>query len=406
MWIFCACIHICGLLCVCTDVYFTFFAAENGNVDFEMKGPQETMETSVHTPRNCCRKCCIGLARFIFGLFYAVTHLLLLVAFFLTAFYPGAVTADILNHRYIQKSYEVQVEGHRPITLYLTCTGNGNETIMYESTVGELASLFVDDIPQVLSSKYKVCSYDRSGVGWSDSVESDFIKHTVNGGLVPTTAARYFRALVTKAGVHVPFFYVGRGYGIRYVLETVTTNPEIVKGAIFLNDTESSDLKLQNTLLEVAANFRATGIVWSALDLGLFNLRDFLHAGDHDNTGATQAFRSGTSLEAFMRELRVNGDPIDLDLGNNRFGIPILLVAPAGDGSRGTRDTWFNTSRFPTTNSTLFYSVPRPRLDGLNQESNDTMITCNLLDAFVEFVRAPSAGIRPVGGAVRLDTER
>jgi pimeloyl-ACP methyl ester carboxylesterase len=57
--------------------------------------------------------------------------------------------------------------------------------------------------PQIARST-RVCSYDRSGLGWSEAGDTSF---------VPAAVPEQLHALLTRAGEHPPYIFAGQGLG-------------------------------------------------------------------------------------------------------------------------------------------------------------------------------------------------
>ena len=56
----------------------------------------------------------------------------------------------------------VDIDGHR---MHLHCTGTGSPTVLLESGAGAPSSVWAWVQPAV-AEQTRVCSYDRSGIGW------------------------------------------------------------------------------------------------------------------------------------------------------------------------------------------------------------------------------------------------
>lgn len=108
----------------------------------------------------------------------------------------------------------VDVGGHR---LHLYCTGTGAPTVVLASGASAFAIDWALVQPEVARTN-RVCSYDRAGMGWSDST-----------GLVPTAerSVTELHTLLRAAGEKAPYVLVGaslaglhvRLYQLRYPAE-------------------------------------------------------------------------------------------------------------------------------------------------------------------------------------------
>ena len=62
--------------------------------------------------------------------------------------------------------------GYQPLSLYVHCEGEGNETVVMENGLGGLYGMMWSFIPRLLVKKsFRVCAYDRRGYGWSETFE-------------------------------------------------------------------------------------------------------------------------------------------------------------------------------------------------------------------------------------------
>lgn len=97
----------------------------------------------------------------------------------------------------------IYVGAHR---LHFYCTGSGNKTVLFESGAG-MFSLSWSEIQKLSEANFKnvrFCSYDRSGLGWSDSTPHNFsILNEVDD---------LNKALV-KLGIENNIFIVAHSYG-------------------------------------------------------------------------------------------------------------------------------------------------------------------------------------------------
>src|SRR5215469_9235665 len=107
----------------------------------------------------CATKTLRLLVRISFGLIALVLTLLVV-----TTIYETVATADE-RARFRPPGRLVDVGGYR---LHLRCEGQGSPTVVFESGGGMTSNEWT--LVQPEAAKFtRVCSYDRAGLGWSES---------------------------------------------------------------------------------------------------------------------------------------------------------------------------------------------------------------------------------------------
>lgn len=115
------------------------------------------------------------------------------------ATYQGVATA-LERRRNPHPGRLVDVGGHQ---LHLHCVGEGPTTIVLESPAVVMSAAW-GWVQQDLTSVSRVCSYDRSGLGWSEAGD---------GGYDPSRAVDELRVLLERAGEKRPYVLVGQEFG-------------------------------------------------------------------------------------------------------------------------------------------------------------------------------------------------
>lgn len=113
----------------------------------------------------------------------------------------------------------VDVGTHR---LYIHCSGSGRPSIVLEAGLGGMA-LEWEQVQTDLARDYRVCSYDRAGMGRSEA------------GPLPRTSDRLveeLHRLLSTAGVPPPYVLVGHSFGGYTVQLFASRYPELTAGLI------------------------------------------------------------------------------------------------------------------------------------------------------------------------------
>ena len=156
----------------------------------------------------------------------------------------------------------VEVGGHR---LHLWCQGRGSPTVVLEADLGEW-SLDWSAVQPDLSAHSRVCSYDRAGLGWSDSA-----------GRPRTAAAQVeeLRTLLDRAGERGPFVAAGHGYGGMVVRLWAALHPAEVAGMVLVDAADPELLEPPHALLggDDAVTRLSLCALWSPLGLSLIALQ-------------------------------------------------------------------------------------------------------------------------------------
>jgi len=109
--------------------------------------------------------------------------------------------------------------------MHLNCTGEGSPTVVLDTISGGISSYWVYVQPEIAKST-RVCSYDRSGGGWSEAGM---------GAGDGATSARELRTLLQTAGEEGPFLLVGHSYGASVVRLFWSFYPEEVAGMVLVD---------------------------------------------------------------------------------------------------------------------------------------------------------------------------
>jgi pimeloyl-ACP methyl ester carboxylesterase len=121
------------------------------------------------------------------------------------------------------------------IQLRLDCRGRGSPTVVLEAGASVYSIAWVriqDDVAKFT----RVCSYDRAGLGWSDSLREE---------LSPQQVAGMLHVLLEKGGEEPPYVMVGQSLGGIYVRAFASNYPDDVVGMVLVDSSHEN----QNLLL-------------------------------------------------------------------------------------------------------------------------------------------------------------
>jgi len=115
--------------------------------------------------------------------------------------------------------------------MHLLCTGQGSPTVVFEHG----ASAFAIDFALVqseLQKSHRVCSYDRTGSGWSDPLPT----------FTPSADTEDLHALLTAAKEPAPYVLVGASRGGLLIRQYLAAYPADVAGLVFVDSSTEDRL--------------------------------------------------------------------------------------------------------------------------------------------------------------------
>jgi pimeloyl-ACP methyl ester carboxylesterase len=139
-----------------------------------------------------------------------------------------AIRADRARYPAPGKMYTV--DGH---TMHLYCSGTGSPTLILDAGLGDDWTAW-QKVQPTLSKITQVCSFDRSGLGWSDELSPD---HDAN------TLADQLHALLKVAGITKPIILMGHSIAGLYDRAYAARYPGDVAGLIFVDASSPDQFK-------------------------------------------------------------------------------------------------------------------------------------------------------------------
>ena len=191
---------------------------------------------------------------------------LFLVIFLITLGALFQVISEFIDNRsYTQSGKMYDMDGYK---LHLNCTGTGNVTIILESDF-QFPSLQWDPVQRELAKYTQVCSYDRSGLGWSE-------KSPIARESQLVIEEEY--KLLRKGNIENPLIIVGNGNATLITRLFANRYPENILGIVLINPTlEHNNDQTDHTFFGSSAytNLKyqsATLATW----LGITRMRGYL----------------------------------------------------------------------------------------------------------------------------------
>ena len=176
----------------------------------------------------------------------AVTAIVVFILL-LGATYQGVATA-LERREFARPGGLVSVGDHQ---LHIYCTGKGTPTVVLEAPAAGLSAAWAD-VQRQLSGRTRVCSYDRAGLGWSESGDRPF-----DPALVPVE----LRTLLSRANVPGPFVLVGHGLGAAFA-RMYAARPDADALALVLVDPPAGSTGMQPRWIMPASPWLArTGVL-------------------------------------------------------------------------------------------------------------------------------------------------
>jgi pimeloyl-ACP methyl ester carboxylesterase len=129
-----------------------------------------------------------------------VTLLILIVVLTALIYAAGAVAKAKLVHENPPPGKLVDIGGYH---IHLYCQGEGSPTVILESGLNDFSVSWAKIQPEVAKAT-RVCSYDRAGLGWSETSPQPRTSDVM---------AEELHEVLNKAGINGPYILVGHSFG-------------------------------------------------------------------------------------------------------------------------------------------------------------------------------------------------
>lgn len=211
---------------------------------------------------------------------------------FVGATYQGVATA-IERREQPRPGALVNVGSHQ---LHIHCTGSGRPTVVLEAPAFGMSAAW-DPVQARVATRTRVCSYDRSGLGWSEWGDRAYDAHRVPDDL---------HAALSALREPLPIVLVGEGLGAAFARLYAGRYPEDVAALVLVDSSPQSGapaLRAAAWLPWVSrvGLLRVLQLIgvnpFDVPDLPSGPMRMFLDRPDH-LTRAVQELASASSVEA------------------------------------------------------------------------------------------------------------
>ena len=137
-----------------------------------------------------------------------------------------SLVSPAIEAEYVHPHRRVDIGNGRRLNLF--CMGNGTQTVVFESGSGDWSSIWALVQPRV-AAHARACSYDRAGMGYSDSS---------GDARSPMAIVDDLRKLIMAAELATPVVLVGHSSGGFDVKLYAALHPEDVAGLVLVDPAE------------------------------------------------------------------------------------------------------------------------------------------------------------------------
>jgi pimeloyl-ACP methyl ester carboxylesterase len=208
--------------------------------------------------------------------------------------------------------------------MHMNCQGTGDTTVVLEAGLMDFSIMWAVVQPSIASFT-RVCSYDRSGLGWSQASSA------------PRSAAvamQELREVLDAAGVVPPYVMVGHSYGGLLAQRFARRYPDEVVGLVLVDAAHVDQLRLLPELAEARRNARRQFRSLRAMNsLGLLALMPSMIPARGLPGGSARRYRRVLASSSYFR-----GAMAELDAMEESFsptstdrrpfgGLPVVVVS-------------------------------------------------------------------------------
>jgi pimeloyl-ACP methyl ester carboxylesterase len=134
----------------------------------------------------------------------------------------GAILKSNMLKQYPLQGQMVDVDGHK---MHIHCLGEGSPTVILEAGLDDF-SIFWSQVQPEAARFTRVCSYDRAGLGWSESSPDPRTSETM---------VKELHFLLVKANIDAPYVLVGHSFGGALMRLYAHHYPDEVAGMVLVD---------------------------------------------------------------------------------------------------------------------------------------------------------------------------
>lgn len=219
----------------------------------------------------------------------------------------------------------VDVGGYR---LHIHCSGpegaQGGPTVVMDAGIGE-CSLGWSPVQPEVTKFARVCTYDRAGLGWSDSAPTARTSQQIVNDL---------HTLLTNAGIEPPYVMVGHSFGGLNLRLYASQFPEEVAGMVLV-DSAHEDYSIRHLLpLYIRLGLLTAPLGIPRLFAGVVVSENPIFAGDSKYPSAYRAVATSTKyLNTVRREWSAVDESWSQARGSKKSlgDRPLVVLLPTSD---------------------------------------------------------------------------
>lgn len=237
------------------------------------------------------------------------------------ATYQGVATS-FERHRYLRPGGLVDGGAYQ---MHIFCIGKGSPTVVLEAAAGSISAAW-GAVQPVVAQTTRVCSYDRSGLGWSEG----------DGRYDPSRVPGDLRTLLTNVNERGSLVIVGQELGAAFARLYAARDPEHTVALVLIDDPVEGHTMTRYSLAVAAWPWLARiGLLRArgSFDLHATGLpvepggalRAFLYRPDH-LTQAAREIASFDEVTTAARGAKLDASLIITPVDVSSAGLPATLT--------------------------------------------------------------------------------